>query len=228
MLRTVAVAAVAALVAAAPTSAKHAPTSAQRAAIESAVRAYIHMPHSPTAADNGIVSLAVSSIDPRYATVRLSSPTVGASDMVFHRSGPGWWVVGFGSSLGCDSAPKNVLSDLGIGCSPPGSSAWINDCGPLESAPATLVIACADANYSLRELTWRRWGTALSSATGTARANDCKPYCAAGHFHSYRVTVTADRLARCGSAHIYTRLTVLYAGARPAGIGKRDVHTVGC
>jgi hypothetical protein len=216
------------LVASAPAFAKHVPTAAQKAGVDSAFRAYLHMPHSPAAADNRILSLTVSSVDPRYASARLNSASAGPSDMVFHRSGPGWWVVGFGSSLGCNTAPKSVLADLSVGCTPPGSAAWINDCGPLENAPKTLVIACADANYSLGGLTWRRWGTGLSSATGTARANDCKPYCAAGHFHSFRVTVTADRLTRCGSAHIYARLTVIYAGARPAGIAKRDVHTVGC
>jgi hypothetical protein len=228
VLRTIALAAAIALAVAVPASAKRAPTPAQKAGVESALHAYLHMPHSPAAADNRILSIAVSSLDSRYAAVRLNSPSAGPSEMVFHRSGPGWWVVGFGSSLGCNTAPKSVLADLAVGCTPPGGTAWINDCGPLESAPKTLVIACADANYSLGGLKWRHWGTSLASATGTAHANDCKPYCAAGHFHSYRVTVTADRLARCGRAHVYARLTVMYAGARPTGLGKRDEHTVGC
>ena len=73
-----------------------------------------------------------------------------------------------------------------------------------------------------------RLGSATATATATARANDCKPYCAAGHFHSYRVTLTADKLARCGLAPSYGRLTVVYAGLRPQGIAKRDVHVLGC
>lgn len=229
VLRTFALAAAVALVAAAPASAKHAPSAAQKAGVESAFHAYEHMPHSPAAADNRVVSLAISSVDPRYAAARLESPSAGPSDMVFHRSGPGWWVVGFGSSLDCNTAPKSVLADLAVGCTPPdGSAAWINDCGPLVHAPATLVIACADANYSLGGLKWRRWGTPTASATGVAHANDCKPYCAAGHFHAYHITVEADKLTKCGSAHYYARLTIVYPGARPAGIDKRDVHTVGC
>ncbi len=228
MLRSLALAATVALVDAGAASAKHAPTPAQKAGVESALHAYLHMPSSPAAADNRILSLAISSVDPRYAAARLNSPSAGPSDMVFYRSGPGWWVVGFGSSLGCNTAPKSVLADLAVGCTPPGGSAWINDCGPLASAPPTLVLACADANYSLGALKWRRWGASIASASGTAHANDCKPYCAAGHFHSYPVAVAADRLTKCGSADIYTRLTVIYAGARPAGIGKRDVRTEGC
>jgi hypothetical protein len=228
MLRTIALALTIALVVAGPASAKRTPTAAQEAGIESAFHAYLHMPHSPAASDNRILSLAVSSLDPRYAAARLNSASAGPSDMVFHRSGPGWWVVGFGSSLGCNTAPTAVLADLAIGCTPPNGTAWIDDCGPLENAPAMLVIACADANYSLDGLKWRGWGRPLASASGTARANDCKPYCAAGHFHSYRVTVSADRLTRCGSARIYARLTVVYAGTPPEGIGKRDVHTLTC
>ena len=157
MLRSFALAAAVALVAAGAASAKHAPTPAQKAGVESAFHTYLHMPSSPAAADNRILSLAISSVDPRYAAARLNSPSAGPSDMVFHRSGPGWWVVAFGSSLGCNTAPKSVLADLAVGCTPPGSSAWIDDCGPLESAPPTLVIACADANYSLGALKWRRW-----------------------------------------------------------------------
>ena len=97
VLRTFALAAAVALVAAAP------------------FHAYEHMPHSPAAADNRVVSLAISSVDPRYAAARLESPSAGPSDMVFHRSGPGWWVVGFGSSLDCNTAPKSVLADLAVG-----------------------------------------------------------------------------------------------------------------
>jgi hypothetical protein len=111
---------------------------------------------------------------------------------------------------------------------PPGATAWIDDCGPLVSAPKQLTLACADANYLLTQLRWRHWGRATATASGTARANDCTPYCAAGHFHSYPVTVAAGRLTRCNSAHYYARVTIVYAGKRPAGVAKRDVHAVGC
>ncbi len=180
MLRKLALVATVALVAAGAASAKRRRRRPLRkAGIESAFHAYLRMPNSPAAADNRILSLSISSVDLRYAVARLNSPSAGPAEMVFHRSGPGWWVVGFGSLLGCNTAPKSVLADLAVSCTPPGTSAWINDCGPLESAPATLVIACADANYSLGGLKWHGWGAPLASATGTARANDCKPYCAA-------------------------------------------------
>lgn len=207
---------------------KRAPSAPERTAIHSAVSGFIATPGSPAAKDNTVASISVSTLDPRYAAARLVSKSAGPSVMLFHQSHGTWFVVGFGSSMGCDSAPKDVLADLGVGCSPPSTTAWIWNCGPLVSAPATFVITCADANYELAGLKWRGWGTATATATGTARANDCTPSCVAGHFHAYSMTAVADRLARCGKARYYARLTIEYAAARPKGIAKRDVITLGC
>ncbi|MGH2934178.1 MAG: hypothetical protein ACRDL2_06640 [Gaiellaceae bacterium] len=207
---------------------KRAPTQAERSAVGGSVKGFVATPGSPAAKDDRIAATAVSTLDPRYAGVRLTSKNAGPSEMVLHLSRGTWFVVGFGSSLGCDSAPKAVLADLGIGCSPPSTTAWIWNCGPYVSAPATFVITCADANYELTKLRWRGWGSARATAAGTAQANDCTPYCAAGHFHSYRMAAVADRLESCGKARVYARLTITYSASRPKGIAKRDVQTLGC
>ena len=34
-------------------------------------------------------------------------------------------------------------------------------------------------------LRWRGWNRNVATARGTAYANDCIPYCAAGHFIAY-------------------------------------------
>lgn len=208
--------------------AARAPKPAETKAIRSIFVGFVNQPNSPAAKDDKIVSLKVSTVDPRYAVAKLMSKTAGAAELIVHRGAFGWWVVAFGSDPGCSSAPKSVLADLGVGCSPPYATAWINNCGPLASRPAELILACGDANYELASLSWKGWGTAHATATGVARANDCSPNCAAGHFHSYRMTATADKLTACGAARYYGRLTIVYAGARPQGIGKRDVHTLGC
>src|SRR5438067_8750273 len=123
------------------------PTSSEAAGIRQAFAGFVSMPNSPSAKDNRITSIAVSTLDPRYAAARLSSKSAGPSELVLHRSGPGWWVVGFGSAVGCDSAPKVVLDDLKVGCSPPNGVAWIDNCGPLVSKPSDPVLACGDGNY---------------------------------------------------------------------------------
>lgn len=217
-----------ALVLAAPAAGSRPPRAAEAKAIRAAVAAFVAQPSSPAAKDNRVASISVSTLDPRYAAVRLVSRSAGPSELVLHAGLGTWWEVGFGSSLGCDTAPKAVLADLHVGCTPPDGVAWIANCGPLVSEPATLVLACADANYEVARLAWHGWGRATASATAVARANDCTPSCAAGRFHSYRVRVTATRLRACGRARIYTRLTLVYPGPRPAGIAKRDVHVLGC
>jgi len=226
--RLVLVLAAIACVAAPVASAKRAPTGGEAKAIRLIVAGFVASPGSPAAKDDKVASIAVSTLDAHYASARIVSPTVGPSEMVFHWSRGTWFVVAFGSSPACSSAPKTVLADLGVGCSPPSSTAWIWNCGPLASAPEELVITCADANYELAGLHWHGWGTARATATGTARANDCTPNCAAGHFHSYRMTAVADKLRSCGAARVYGRLTITYAGPRPKGIAKRDVVAPGC
>jgi hypothetical protein len=217
-----------ALVLAAPAAAKRSPTKAESAALHTAFSGFLHMPNSPAAANDKIASIAVASVDKRYAALRLDSKTVGRATLVMHESLGSWWEVGFGSSLGCTTAPKVVLADLGVPCSPPDASAWISNCGPLASAPAELVIACGDGNYYLTGLHWRNWGTAAASATGTAHQNDCKPYCAAGHFHTYPVRVTATKRSRCGAAVYYARLALNYPGRRPPGQRAQTSDSLPC
>jgi len=226
--RLVALALIASLCFAGSASAKRSPTKAETTALKAAFTGYVAMPNSPAARDNRIVSESVSTRDPRYAALKLDSKTAGPSTMVLHESLSTWWVVGFGSSLGCDTAPASVLTDLGVPCSPPAGVAWIDTCGPLVSAPSELVISCADANYELTKLHWHGWGSSSASATAVASANDCTPNCAAGHFHSYAASVTAGKLGTCGAARYYARLVVSYKGSRPAGISARTTYPLRC
>jgi hypothetical protein len=82
--------------------------------------------------------------------------------------------------------------------------------------PRSIVFACADANLYATGLRWSSWGV-TARATGLAHANDCEPYCAAGHFHTYRVAVTLSKPKRCGGRVELTRLTWRFPAAKPAG-----------
>src|SRR5215468_10785970 len=75
-------------------------------------------------------------------------------------------------------------------------------------APEEIVLACGDGNFSLEGLRWRQWGAATATATGVVHENDCKPYCAAGHFHDFRVTAAATALTTCKTGRRqYARLS---------------------
>ena len=53
---------------------------------------------------------------------------------------------------------------------------------------------------------WLSWGPRSAFGLDYAWLNDCRPYCAAGHFHKHRATVRAAR-PRHG---LFTRLIITY------------------
>jgi hypothetical protein len=97
-----------------------------------------------------------------------------------------------------------------------GSPRALPDClGKPHVQPVSVVLACADANFGVRKLRWARWGQATARATGVAYANDCKPYCAAGHFHTYRAVLVASGRQVCRGVPSYARVRVSFPGATP-------------
>jgi hypothetical protein len=96
------------------------------------------------------------------------------------------------------------------------------DClGAPKTRPATFVLACGDGNNYLTGVRWSAWSTGSATGKATDQANDCTPYCAAGHFHGYPVNVRLDApvpwTGHPGQQR-FTRLTLDYPGARPAGM----------
>ncbi|WP_330461397.1 hypothetical protein OIB37_33765 [Streptomyces sp. NBC_00820] len=93
--------------------------------------------------------------------------------------------------------------------------------------PADFLLACGDGNSRLTGLRWTQWGRHSAVAEGVNVVNDCDPYCAAGRFHGYRVTVRLDRpepwQKEPGVKH-FTRMSLTYTDARPEGF--RQVMTV--
>ncbi|MER6572820.1 hypothetical protein ABT288_43370 [Streptomyces sp. NPDC001093] len=86
--------------------------------------------------------------------------------------------------------------------------------------PTDFILACGDGNSRLIGLHWSQWSPDEATARGVNMVNDCKPYCAAGRFHGYRVTVRLDEpKAWKKDPHVqhYTRMTLTYADDRPDG-----------
>ncbi|WP_324617233.1 hypothetical protein [Streptomyces sp. NRRL F-2580] len=89
--------------------------------------------------------------------------------------------------------------------------------------PEEYLLACGDGNNRLVRLRWDTWGPRTATATGTDMVNDCKPYCAAGRFRSYPVTVTLsspepwpDR----PDVQRFTTIRLLYTDTAPAPVPK--------
>ena len=87
-----------------------------------------------------------------------------------------------------------------------------------QTRPGSFTLACADGNDYLTGLSWTSWTSHLASGYGTEQVNDCKPYCAAGHFHGYPVLVVFwgnSALRGHPGTQRYTNVTLIYTGARP-------------
>jgi hypothetical protein len=89
--------------------------------------------------------------------------------------------------------------------------------------PADFLLACADGNSRLSSLHWSRWGPDAAVARGFNVVNDCKPYCAAGTFHSYPVVVRLDHpqpWKKHPQLQHYTQMSLVYTDGRPDGFGR--------
>jgi hypothetical protein len=77
------------------------------------------------------------------------------------------------------------------------------DCvGVPEVRPAQVTFSCADANLYVDKITWSHWGEQFATGIGTLTENDCKPYCAAGHFHSSPAMVIVAGQQTCPNGQL--------------------------
>jgi len=84
--------------------------------------------------------------------------------------------------------------------------------------PKSFILTCADGNAYFDRLAWTSWTPGLASARGTLVLNDCTPYCAAGHFHSYPAIVVlwgSKAVKGHPGEHCYPNLTEILTGPRP-------------
>jgi len=84
-----------------------------------------------------------------------------------------------------------------------------------QTRPREYVLACGDGNAYLDGLSWAAWGSSSAFAEGAFTLNDCVPYCAAGHFHSFPALVALwgaePRPGHAGQRY-FTHMTVIFTG----------------
>jgi hypothetical protein len=133
---------------------------------------------------------------------------------------PGALALSLGLGLGTGGAASAAATSA-AGPSSPGPVV-INCSGHSAVRPGSLTLACADGNNALTGLTWTSWTAELASGYGTQVQNDCQPNCAAGHLHRYSALVVlwgGAPLSGHPGAHRYTKITLVYTGARPQVFG---------
>lgn len=115
------------------------------------------------------------------------------------------------------SLPASLAAPVAV--TPGGPRVVVVDCEyHPQTRPAGFLQACADGSLRLTGLRWTTWDADAAVGTGQQVVNDCEPYCAVGHYHTYPVRVRLDEprtwAGRAGTTH-YTRLSVTYTGAKP-------------
>ncbi|MFJ4466717.1 hypothetical protein ACIP2X_04265 [Streptomyces sp. NPDC089424] len=89
--------------------------------------------------------------------------------------------------------------------------------------PDDFLLACGDGNSRLESLKWVRWDGEAATARGVNWVNDCKPYCAAGRFRAYPVTVRLEDpkpWKKNPDLQQYGKISLTYQEGRPEGFTK--------
>jgi hypothetical protein len=95
-----------------------------------------------------------------------------------------------------------------------GTTYVTSNCLRVMTEPTRIMFACADGGYYVDHLTWNRWHTWRAAGFGLFHANDCRPSCAGGTFHTawghlrLRLRVPCDRPA----VFVFDRARVRYQG----------------
>jgi hypothetical protein len=85
--------------------------------------------------------------------------------------------------------------------------------------PTSILVACGDGNFFLTGIKWSNWSTTSAAAVATGHQNDCKPFCAGGHFSLYRVAVGLSRPRTCRNGRSeFTRFTYRFLSRKPPGV----------
>jgi hypothetical protein len=78
---------------------------------------------------------------------------------------------------------------------------------------------CGDGSFYLTGLSWAAWGPSGAVAAALAHQNDCVPFCAAGHYHTYAVAVWLTRVRKCSDGRAqFTRLSYEFLARTPPHI----------
>lgn len=91
--------------------------------------------------------------------------------------------------------------------------------------PRSYILACADGQVYLSNLSWAAWGASSALASGTYTFNDCVPSCVGGQGRSFGVLAVlwdAQRWPGHAGVRYFTRLTIIFTGNRSYTAGGKE------
>jgi hypothetical protein len=75
--------------------------------------------------------------------------------------------------------------------------------------------ATAVSKTNFGSLHWSKWNKQKAVGSGGNWLNDCKPNCAAGHFHGFPVTLQLTQPKVIAGKDVFTRMLVTYTSKLP-------------
>jgi len=132
--------------------------------------------------------------------------------------------VAFALTNTSSTAPPGSLPNGDV--PPQSSAAVVDDCydaGKIE--PGSITLNCGSGGATASRLTWSRWTADEAIGQGTVNVLNCNPTCASGPDVAYQAGVTLSEPVRAASgARLFTRVTLLFLGKAPAGLGRTAVY----
>ena len=163
------------------------------------------------AADGGVFSFGDA---PFLGSLGATPPAANTPvvAMAADSTGHGYWLTTTDKALPTPLSVPTVLNE----CNVPTAGAAV--------MPTTIVLACADANASLVDLTWSAWTQGSATATGQYTRNTCVPDCAEGTFVTSRAEVRLAFPIESGVGPQFASLGYLYADpSAPGGSSGRTM-----
>ncbi|HXW82382.1 MAG TPA: hypothetical protein VEJ84_22990, partial [Acidimicrobiales bacterium] len=156
------------------------------------------------AADGGVFSFGDAGF---YGSMGATPPATNTPvvAMAGTPGGGGYWLTTTDKTLPPSTPVPSVLAQ----CNVPGTGPAIE--------PSNIILACADGNASLTNLSWSTWTPASATAVGDYTHNTCTPDCAAGTFVSAPATVRLAYPVRTGAGQEFAAVSYTYANSSALG-----------
>lgn len=89
-----------------------------------------------------------------------------------------------------------------------------------------LFLLSGDGTFGMSKVQWKTYGGPTAEATARAFANDCIPYCAAGHFYKPQAKLRLSKIVQCKGQPVYARLQYALVGKLPKNFPRRGGYSM--
>jgi hypothetical protein len=94
----------------------------------------------------------------------------------------------------------------------------ISNCVKGKFEPKNLIIACGDASFGARGMTWSSWTMKRAVGTGTGEINDCNPDCVHGTTKTAPMELRLSKPKRCSNGQqLFSKLHYAWTSGSPVG-----------